>query len=41
MISQKIKFIQDSQTNSEILDDVITHWKEEGYTLKSLNNLKK
>lgn len=30
-----------SQTNSEILDDVITHWKEEGYTLKSLNNLKK
>ena len=30
-----------SQTNSEILDDVITHSKEEGYTLKSLNNLKK
>ncbi|MEG1411322.1 MAG: delta-lactam-biosynthetic de-N-acetylase [Terrisporobacter sp.] len=28
-----------SKTNSEILDEVITHWEEEGYTLKSLNYL--
>ena len=28
-----------SQTNSEILDEVITHWEEEGYTLKSLDYL--
>ncbi|CEN93142.1 delta-lactam-biosynthetic de-N-acetylase [Paraclostridium sordellii] len=25
-----------STTNTEILDEVITHWKKEGYTLKSL-----
>ena len=30
-----------SQTNSEILDEVITHWEEEGYTLKSLDYLTK
>ena len=28
-----------SKTNSEILDEVITHWEEEGYTLKSLDYL--
>ena len=28
-----------SKTNSEILDEVITHWEEEGYTLKSLDHL--
>lgn len=30
-----------SQTNSEILDEVITHWEDEGYTLKSLDYLNK
>ena len=28
-----------STTNTEILDEVITHWKKEGYTLKSLDYL--
>ncbi|WP_297136362.1 delta-lactam-biosynthetic de-N-acetylase [Terrisporobacter sp.] len=28
-----------SKTNCEILDEVITHWEEEGYTLKSLEHL--
>ena len=30
-----------SKTNTDILDEVITHWKKEGYTLKSLDNLTK
>ena len=28
-----------SQTNAEILDEVLTHWEEEGYTIKSLDYL--
>ena len=28
-----------SQTNAEILDEVISHWEKEGYTLKSLDYL--
>ena len=28
-----------STTNAKILDDVITHWKEEGYVLRSFNHL--
>lgn len=28
-----------SKTNADILDDVIIHWKEEGYELKDLNHL--
>ena len=28
-----------SKTNCEILDEVITHWEKEGYTLKSLDYL--
>jgi peptidoglycan-N-acetylmuramic acid deacetylase len=28
-----------SKTNADILDEVITHWKSEGYTLKSLDHL--
>ena len=28
-----------SKTNTEILDEVITHWKSEGYTLKTLDHL--
>ena len=30
-----------SKTNTEILDEVITHWKEEGYSLKTLDYLTK
>ncbi|MGL6104754.1 delta-lactam-biosynthetic de-N-acetylase [Romboutsia sp.] len=30
-----------SKTNTEILDDVITHWQEDGYSLKTLNHLTK
>ncbi len=30
-----------SQTNSEILDEVITHWEKEGYRLESLDYLTK
>ncbi len=30
-----------SKTNSEILDEVISHWEKEGYTIKSLDNLNK
>ena len=30
-----------SKTNAEILDEVITHWEKEGYTLKSLDYLNK
>lgn len=29
-----------SKTNAEVLDDLITKWKEMGYTFKSLNQLK-
>ena len=29
-----------SKTNAEILDEVITHWEDEGYTLKPLTYLK-
>lgn len=28
-----------SRTNAEVLDEVITHWEKEGYTLKSLDYL--
>ena len=28
-----------SQTNAEILDEVLTHWEQEGYTIKSLDYL--
>mgnify|MGYP003526195348 FL=1 len=28
-----------SKTNADILDEVITHWKQEGYELKSLDYL--
>ena len=30
-----------SQTNAEILDEVLTHWENEGYTIKSLDYLTK
>lgn len=30
-----------SKTNTEILDEVITHWKKEGYKLKTLDELPK
>ncbi|WP_304340039.1 delta-lactam-biosynthetic de-N-acetylase [Metaclostridioides mangenotii] len=30
-----------SKTNTEILDEVITHWEKEGYKLKTLDNLPK
>ena len=30
-----------SKTNTEILDEVLTHWEEEGYTLKTLDYLTK
>ena len=30
-----------SKTNSEILDDVLTHWEEEGYRLETLDYLVK
>ena len=29
-----------SKTNGEILDDLITKWKEMGYTFHSIDNLK-
>ena len=29
------------EVNTEILDEVITHWKEEGYSLKTLDYLTK
>ena len=28
-----------SQTNAEILDELLTHWKEEGYTFRSIDKL--
>ncbi|MCG4734257.1 hypothetical protein L0M92_11610, partial [Casaltella massiliensis] len=28
-----------SKTNADILDDVLTHWEQEGYTVKSLDHL--
>lgn len=28
-----------SKTNADILDDVLTHWEQEGYTIKSLDHL--
>jgi peptidoglycan-N-acetylmuramic acid deacetylase len=30
-----------SKTNADILDDVLTHWEQEGYTIKSLDYLTK
>ncbi|WP_250674534.1 delta-lactam-biosynthetic de-N-acetylase [Paraclostridium ghonii] len=30
-----------SKTNADILDDVLTHWEQEGYTVKSLDHLTK
>ena len=30
-----------SKTNTEILDEVITHWEKEGYKLKTLDSLPK
>lgn len=30
-----------SKTNADILDDVLTHWEQEGYTIKSLDHLTK